>query len=198
MPSGYTEKILDGEVTTAQEFAKVCAHAFIFSMRDEGINAPIRMPKRDDSYYAEELTKRLAELKEWDESTEEEKYAKWSEYVEAAQERRDKARADATNNYLRLRTVGLEIEKMKVPEALDKFKEFMIDQISATIQYDGTFNDKWYVVRSYETWVDSQRSDILQSIEFVTKRLHEAEERYQKGRAWVSTLAKTFDLEVVE
>lgn len=198
MPTGYTAHIIEGTATNAKEFAKVCSQAFIYSMRDASPGAPLRYPERLDAYHAEELPKRMAELAEWDNSTEEEKYARWSAYAISTEEQHKKAKAQAEKSYRALLNVLAEVQKIKVPETHANFKKFMVEQITETIKYDGSFNEKYYQVQSYEEWVDQQRGSILRNIEYSTKQLAEAEQRWQESRKWISTLANLYDLEVAE
>lgn len=198
MPTGYTAEILDGKVTTATEFAAKCARAFMVNMRDEPWDSSLVMPKRYDSYYAEELPARLAELAEWDNSTEEEKYARWSEYAVKQSEAAEEAKQRAEENYQKLQAVLVEVRRIKVPESHFEFRNFMIDQINQTIDFDGTFNEKYYQVQDYVSWVEEHRGHVLRSIRIASEGLEKSEQNYQKGREWVSTLANLYDLEIVD
>ena len=196
MPTGYTADILDGKVTNAQEFAAVCARAFMFTMRDASADAPLRFPVRDDAYYSERLTNAIADLARWDNSTEEEKYAEWSEYALTKEKRAEEAKEKADNNYRVLSRLLTEVKSISVPESHTGFKEFMIQQITETMRFDGAFNAEYYRVQGYTDWVDSRRADILWDLDRATKGLREAEERYRQSHEWISTLANIYDLKV--
>jgi hypothetical protein len=198
MPTGYTAHIIDGDITNAQEFAKVCAHAFMFNMRDAAPGESLRFPERNDSYYAEELPNRLAELAAWDGLDEEGRYAKWSDYAIAMEKSCADAKAEAEKNRRALETVLAEVKRIDVPETHANFKKFMIEQITETMKFDGTFNEKYYHVQPYEEWVDARRGYILRNIEYATKHMQEAEQRHQESRKWISTLANIYGLEVEE
>lgn len=196
MPSGYTAEILDGKVTTGKEFAEKCARAFMFNMRDVAWEAPLRMPERYDSYYGETLGERLAELEAWDNSSEEEKYAKWSEYAETQEKNAAESRRKAEENRRMLMKVRDEVVLIRVPETHRNFREFMLDQIDETIKFDATYREEYNRVVPYVEWVESQRGYILRAIQIATDGLADAEERYQKGREWVSKLAELYGLEI--
>lgn len=196
MPTAYTDKVLRGEATNAQEFAQVCAHAFVWSMRDRPIGEGIMLPPRNDDYAARRLEEVLSDLKEWDESTEEEKYVKWSDYADGLEESKRRVRTEKLENLKSLQTVLSDVERIIVPEELSNFKKFMVEQLRETIAYDGTFRPEYYKVMDYSTWAGRQRSDILQDLQFAIKDLAKSEERYQKSLQWVSILAQTYGVEV--
>jgi hypothetical protein len=196
MPTGYTQDVINGKVTTAQEFAKECARAFMWNMRDTDRAAELRMPERNDSYYAEDLPRATDELIMWDHSSEEQKYAQWSEYAEEIEKRAVEHRAEAAANRERLTKLLAEVESIGVPETHAEFKKFMVDQLTETIRYDGTFREDYYKIVPYERWAESRRSELLKAIHRAADGLREAQERHEKSVAWVTTLAKTYGLTI--
>ena len=193
MATGHTHRIIDGEINTLDEFAYECSKSFVWSWRDGN---GLAYPPRHDSYYAERLPQAIAELAEWDNASEEERYAKWSAYANKQEQQAEEARKRADLAYLRLAPL-LDAAKAKVvPETHKNFKEFMISQLEDTIKHDGVFNSNWYRVYSYPEWADSQRGEILRTIERCSEGLREAEENNRKSREWISTLAALFNLEV--
>ncbi len=58
MPTGYTAGILDGKITTFQQFAKQCMRAFgaTIHMRDDDMDAEIT-PRTPSDYYSKEIEK---------------------------------------------------------------------------------------------------------------------------------------------
>jgi hypothetical protein len=58
MPTGYTSGIIDGKITTFQQFAKLCMRAFgaTIHMRDESMDAEYT-PDKPSEYYPKEIAK---------------------------------------------------------------------------------------------------------------------------------------------
>lgn len=198
MPTGYTADILDGKIDNAQDFAKVCAHAFMWSMRDSSPGDLLATAPRTNSYEEDSLRASFTELAVWDAVSEEGRYALWSTYVLKTEAARDESKERCDKNLALLNKVRQEVLDIAVPETHQRFKEFMLEQIDSTIRFDATFNPKWYVTQPYAEWCDSQRPEILRIIEIRAKSLQEAEDRYLEGREWVRTLASLYNLEIKE
>lgn len=194
MPTGYTAPVIDGEITTAQEFAYECSKAFVWSFREGN---QLTYPVVDD-YYQKSLDESMAELAAWDALNEEGRYAKWSDAVIVMETRREEARKESEEAFKRLFKVRTEVEKIRVPETHANFKKFMIEQLNETIKYEGTFKEEYYQMPTYPEWADAQRGYILRSVEHAAKRMQEIEQNVAESRQWISTLAKLYNLEVVD
>lgn len=198
MPTGYTYPVIEGEITTATEFAQLCARAFMWNMRDTGMDAPLRMPEPNNYYTSHKVMNRLEELEEWDNSTEEEKYSQWSDYIEATEKRAQDRRDEVAKNREAILPIYNEINRMDVPSTHQAFKDFMLEQLDMTIRQDATFDDKWYATQSYPEWVDEHRGYILRSIEVATEGMVKEEEKAKKSREWINGLIKHFGVEVLD
>lgn len=193
MATGHTYPVIEGKITTLEEFASECAKSFVWSARDTG---EIRYPETN-SFHKEGLYKSIARLEEWDSLDEEGRYAKWSEYAANAEISADNAEQEAARNYERLiRIQELIPEPRNVPEEYQNFVSFMHDQIDDTIKYDGTFNESYYNVISYTEWCETQRGEIVRTISIRAKAIQEEEERVAKSRAWIDGLVKHFGVKV--
>ena len=64
MPTGYTEWIEDGTITTGKDFLKLCTRAFgiAIDLRDEPLSTPTPTKFEPDTYYKDRLEKEKAEL----------------------------------------------------------------------------------------------------------------------------------------
>ena len=144
MPTGYTQGILDGTITDFKGFASTCMRAFgaALHMRDEGLNEEYR-PAEPSSYHQKQIVK-------------------WTEDLEAAQRRdakmfyyeriKDLKSEIADNENLiverkaqraKLDAMLAEAQQWTPPtEEHQNFKNFMIQQLEETINWDGEW--KWY------------------------------------------------------
>lgn len=195
MATGHTHPVIDGEITTVEEFAAECAKSFVSSYRDYGT---LTYPKRPSDFYQRKLNESLIELREWDEMGTDERYLEWSEYRDARTAAAKEAERVASENKTRLEKVLAEVENVPVPESHKNFRQFMIDQLTETIWVDGTFNTEYFKVVDSDTWVLKQRSEILKSISYYAKYLNEDEERYLKNFEWVSTLSSLYNIDITE
>jgi len=69
MPTGYTAGVMEGTVTSFEEFARQCMRAFVMHMRDDPWDTPYEAAKPSDYYQRETkvLTEEIAQLKKTDE-----------------------------------------------------------------------------------------------------------------------------------
>lgn len=140
MPTGYTYKIIDGEMTTFQEFAKQCIRAFgsCMHLREEPTDSEYR-PMVPSEYYLKELNSSKEKLIELSNQTNEELVKIVCENLLADKERIikhvEKVKKDLNN--LNKILEGAENFVPPTPEHI-KFKEFMIEQLTSTIKWDCT------------------------------------------------------------
>lgn len=195
MATGHTHRVLDGEITTLSDFAHECSKSFVWSWRE---GERLAYPPRRDSYYVERMTNTLAELTAWDSASEEQKYARWSEYVDSMSASAEEAKAEAKDAEAKIVPLLEEAlrNRNKVPATHKKFHQFMIEQLRDTLSFDATFKPKYYETYSYPEWCDMQRPEFIRSIDYYTNEIAKAQENYDAARAWISTLAETYDLKV--
>lgn len=193
MPTGHTYPVVEGEITTLNEFAYECSRSFVWSFREGNALA---YPPRHDGYYAEQLPKTMAELSAWDNMSEEEKYAEWSAMADDMTAQAARSRAKAEEAAARIQPLLNAALNVQVPETHKRFKEFMVEQLQSTLDQDGTHNPKWYSFPNYSEWCDARRPQLLNQISRYAVELAKSEENYQKSREWITILANLFNLEV--
>lgn len=138
MPTGYTAGIISGEIKTFQDFAKQCMRAFgvTIHMRDESMDKEYK-PRIPSDYH----TKKLEELKKQLEiantySDENLIELKKSE-LEKELEYHNKRITEIRESKLKLETFLESSVKYNVPTPEHEgIKNFMIDQIQETIDFD--------------------------------------------------------------
>ena len=192
MATGHTYRIIDGEVNNAREFAAECAKSFVWAYGDTGrLTYPEVQP-----FYLDAIQKDLKELAKWDSLDEEGRYAKWSNYVNDLESKAKEVETDAAELHSKLQDIYNEVASIDVPETHANFKNFMLDQLKSTMDFDATFEPKYYETQDYSTWCDAQRGYILDSLNHHANALKKEQERVDESRKWISTLARLFDLEV--
>ena len=139
MPTGYTAGIIDGEITTFEQFATQCTRAFgaTIHMRDNPLGSPYE-PRTPSEYYSNSLQSQREELERTESLTDEDIVQEFEisrrdslEYHEKGLEK-DKANLEKLNSIL-------SSAKAWVPptEEHEGLRTFMIEQIESTIKADG-------------------------------------------------------------
>lgn len=139
MPTGYTAGIIDGEITTFEQFATRCTRAFgaTIHMRDDSLDT-LYEPRTPSEYSLNSLQSQREELERMESLTDEDIVQEFEvsrrdslEYHEKGLEK-DKANLEKLNSIL-------SSAKAWVPptEEHEGLRDFMIEQIESTIKVDG-------------------------------------------------------------
>ena len=175
MPTGYTAGIIDGEITTFEQFATQCTRAFgaTIHMRDDSLDAPYE-PRTPSEYYISSLQSQKEELERMKTISDEEIIqfleSSWKENPEYHEKKLEENRS----NLEKLNTI-LGSAKSWVPPTEDHvgLREFMIDQLEMTIKGDG---DPSYHVESI-TRIKEEMEEEIDPKAYREKRIEEIEER---------------------
>lgn len=197
MPTGFTAPVGDGEMTTLQEFATSCAHAFgaFVHQRDDGVASALRYPNPSTFYSTMYMEAKEARA-EWESLSEEERYAKWSVYHRDTL--LDNARTIGQKRATRARYEAMlaQVESVDVPSDLDNFKDFMISQLEDSIGFD--CNERYLSPPlDYVSWCDTQDEQTRRNSERYREEMEMERERYNQRVSYISKLVETYGIEVV-
>jgi len=138
MPTGYTAGILDGKITTFPQFAKQCMRAFgaTIHMRDDDMDAEIT-PRTPSDYYSKGIEKAKQLLKDAETLSDETIVKTRKDELEKSKEYHLKAIAKAKVDTKNMNDILKDVRKWQPPTAdHNGIKDFMIDQIEKTIDFD--------------------------------------------------------------
>lgn len=199
MPTGYTAGILDGEIKTFPEFAKLCMRNFgaTIHMRDDSLNTPYI--KRTPSDYH---TKKIAEAKQLlDDAhsmSDEILIAKRKAELEKSKayhlEQIEKSKVDTKA----MTDILKDVRNWNPPTEDHKgIKSFMIEQIEKTIDFDcdTKYHDEALSKIELELLslnAKTIREDMIASAKkdfaYHTKEYNEDVQRCEKSNKWVTDL----------
>lgn len=198
MPTAYTALIEDGEVTTAKEYAQHAARAMMAfvhmreNRRDGRLTYPPK-PKADD-YHQKAYGRACADAVAWASTSEEEKYAQWSEYYEESLKSQAESKARWQVKDGRYNKVLDEVKAIEVPEIVQSFKDFLTSQIEESNKY-GPYT---YTPMSFVEWCEHQESRIERDLEYYPQQIAQEWETYRERRRYAQAYADAFGLEIVE
>lgn len=196
MPTGYTSKILE-QGATFEEFAMDCARAFLPETRDS--DAPIAEFVEDSNgqYYARTLEAAQKRLKNVQKMSLKRAFNAAAKEFKHLQEYHQKALQETAEGCFKLATVMAQVAAYQPPsEDHVGFKNFMIEQLGATIRYDG---DPEYHTKALKelrqlTPQEYKAREIKKAkreIERSTEDLAQARERNAQRNRWVSQLVNS-------
>jgi hypothetical protein len=139
MPTGYTSGIIDGKITTFEQFATQCSRAFgaTIHMRDNPLDSPYE-PRTPSDYYENSLQSQREKLEEMKTMTDEAIVQEFETLLNDNLEYHDRELEKTKVNLERLNSI-MESAKSWVPPTEDHegIRDYMIDQLKITIQADG-------------------------------------------------------------
>jgi hypothetical protein len=138
MPTGYTADLYDGNDVSFREFVLRCARAMSpFIMQRD--NDPNELPKKVDdsySYYRKRLPEAIAERDEFVALDRASRKRLWTEYVERISVENKRSLERAAEIRSRYEGMLAKVMAWDVDPVLDNFKQFMIEQLTSSIDFD--------------------------------------------------------------
>jgi hypothetical protein len=139
MPTGYTAGIIDGEITTFEQFATQCSRAFgsTIHMRDHPLDSPYE-PRTPSEYYVNSLQSQREKLEETKTMTDEAIVQDFVNLLNDSLKYHERELEKTKINLGRLNSI-MEAAKSWVPPTEDHegVRDYMIDQLEITIKADG-------------------------------------------------------------
>ena len=200
MPTGYTSELYDGKPQTFTEFALQCARAFgaAIMQRDDPFSAPLRIPKADTSYSDGRLAEAQAQLDKFralpselaDQEAEASYQAALARWKDAEQEKREREE--------RYRNMLADVAGWRPPSGEHvNLKEFMVNQLEESIKFDCSSYDP-PVRLTGEEYREHGIASAEKDLRYHTKSMAEEIERAAGRRAWITDLAESLGVEVVD
>ncbi len=139
MPTGYTAGIIDGKITTFEQFATQCSRAFgaTIHMRDNPLDSPYE-PRTPSEYYVNSLQSQREKLEEMKTMTDEAIVQDFVNLLNDSLKYHERELEKTKVNLGRLNSI-MESAKSWVPPTEDHegVRDYMIDQLEITIKADG-------------------------------------------------------------
>jgi hypothetical protein len=139
MPTGYTAGIIDGKITTFEQFATQCSRAFgaTIHMRDNPLDSPYE-PRTPSEYYVNSLQSQREKLEEMKTMTDEAIVQDFENLLNDSLKYHERELEKTKVNLGRLNSI-MESAKSWVPPTEDHegVRDYMIDQLEITIKADG-------------------------------------------------------------
>lgn len=136
MASGYTYGIIDGSISTFEQFAIRCTRAFLYHMRDEPANAEYK-EKEPSEYYKELGKEARKELSEILELTEQEIMDRETKNIQESIKSYSESLKKKREQELVLKEFLQKAKEYSPPTKEHKgIAEFMVKQLEETIRFD--------------------------------------------------------------
>lgn len=195
MPTGYTEDVGEGRITTLREFAMICARAFgaCITMRDDSMDAQI--PERFEpelGYYKDRLEEAQSLLSELDTiSDAEAEIRAEAEFKENLADHEEyQARLNLQNQ--RYQTMLESVREWRT-EA-EGIRDFMIQQLDISIH---DYRSEPPIQLSGPEWLKKKRLSALRDIARYEKQIAEEIHRTEMRNLWLAALRRSLPVEEI-
>lgn len=190
MPTGYTYKVVNGEMADFSEFALNCARAFgaLITMRDDPADAPIPEEiKPECSYNEKRLAESKARLAELNAMTPDEMLSACEHAYATALASHDKYEADAAEEDRRLDAMLEKVDAWTPPTANHvEMKKFMIDQL--TISKRGSYRSPMPEMLSPSEWHEAEVKKAMKDVSYHAGEVATEIERAKGRTEWIRAL----------
>jgi hypothetical protein len=188
MPTGYTEKILNG--CSFEEFVLGCACAFSYGC----YNIDNIIPEMNSRInYNREIfssaTKKYNDFCKLDDDSLLETYDKYVKSRKETDEKNIKEKNETKEKYENMLKI---IEKWECPKENKDLKEFMIKQINESIDHDCFICNEMYT-EPYEKWVLQRKESLLHTINLYGEDLIKLEKNLLETKKWIESLKKSLE-----
>jgi hypothetical protein len=204
MASGYTYKIIDGEITTLKQFAFQCVRAFgaTIHMRDDSNDAEYR-PREVSTYYNDAYDRTQQEFNRINKMTDKEfekiLIDEWNDSIKYNKEQIEKTKKNAKVLYRLL----AEAKAYEPPSDNHiEFKNFMISQLEKTIEHDCSIDFYLNELKKLSETLKSYNVEELKEkkLELLRSKLSNYKEdinkeikRCNESNEWVAKVFKSFE-----
>lgn len=197
MPTGYTDGIIKGDITTFEEFAILCTRAFgaTIHMRDQPLDK--RYEKAEISeYHPQELDRLRKEKSEMNGLSDEEIIDEAKNWVEEEKRGLHELIQESHKSKIKLTEILNKAKKFEPPtKDHEHFKKFMIDQLEKTIDFDcGTEYEEDLLKKLDQIEMDAESlrkkklDRIDKSISYHEEELLKEKERCEGRNKWMDSL----------
>lgn len=202
MPTGYTQIILNDDVTTGKDFLKSCAIDFCIAGR-EGWSLEDVKNLKPHNYYKNLCGEYYCEQQKLQNMSKDElRTYMISEHNEEI-ELDKKALLRCENENKKLIKVRKEIEKWECPVAYTSLKEFALNQIDISMNSDELID--LYKTRinlnqtldtsdeAVDAWYNSKMQELADNLDYASKKYEEEIDRVNQQKQWVGQLLENLE-----
>lgn len=189
MPTGYTAPVADGTVVDLKTFALKCARAMgaCIMMRDDPFDKlPPRRFEPQVEYHTNRLTEAQRALAQFESMNGIDRRAAYSLDVAKRASDDEKYRAMCADRIGRYRAMYAKVEAWQ--GAPDGLKEFMLEQLAGSINWDDHSDRPGYEAPAFEKWQADRLASLHHDIEYSSKSIAEEIERTQSRNEWLEQL----------
>lgn len=204
MPTGYTAAVADGTITTLKDFAEACFRGMgvCVTMRDEPSDVPVPESFQVSTYHADKVANYKKQLVGFVTTPEHELREYYAAAVKKETEQLDiqvKQNTSIYKRYSDMRDLVYKLKPENAPAGLDLhgFKEFMLDQLKTSINFDvstvGAERELPEYMLQFDTWYAHMLIELAEKIRHhrechdkEVKKTHERNEWLKAARKMVA------------
>ncbi|QOI67552.1 hypothetical protein SEA_BEUFFERT_183 [Streptomyces phage Beuffert] len=195
MPSGYTAELYEGE-QSFEDFVKKAARAMgaYMHLRDEPSDTPLTKRTLDVSYYIQRIDKAQTEYDEFTAMSEDEQRGLYQKFLDNRKEYEVESNEQTDALAARYGEMLARVISWRVPDELDGLKDFMREQLEASINFDCGYRGVNLPTPTFEEWRDEKVDQLERDKVYYGKRMDEEKQRVKEQNEYHDALMKALGL----
>lgn len=196
MPTGYTHKVADGEITTLNEFAMLCSRAmgFCYSLREEPLTSSLPEKFEERPYYKNQLEETEKEYNKYINMNPEEIKTEFESYIkEETKDYEDRVLKmnDTKNNYNNMLKL---VNNWNCPDDIKGLKEFMLEQLNSSIKFDvhDVYNN--HQNKSMNKWYHNKLDNLKENLEYYKEQWDKEVKRTKENNRLLNLLRESLNI----
>jgi hypothetical protein len=196
MPTGYTADVADGKVTELKDYILTVSRGmgFAYHLRDTGPTDGIPL-QEEGSHYQTSYEDAVEKLDLWLKMSSAVRRAEYNRYVEDVESSNKRAVERHNKELSNYNNMIAKVEAWEVPDFLESTKEFALEQLRSSVDFDcghGPYTSK---VQPFEEWLVNHEAGIHRDVEYYRKKLEEERERTAEANRYIKSLYESLGLE---
>lgn len=199
MPTGYTAKVQNGEITDPKEYILNCARNFgaLIHMRDSD---SCEIEKRKvDNYYLERMESSIKDYQDFIKLSDDEIEKRINKEYDEAVLRQEKGLNSFYEHEKRYQDMIEKVSEWVAPTGDHvQLKDFAINQLKTSLEYDcSDYLRKSYLKKIEKQTIEEYKASMIQNyledIEYNSKHYKEELERVKEVNKWIDELINSFE-----
>ena len=198
MPTGYTCRVQEGNITELKDYILLCARNFggFIHMRDDNLNDEIRL-REESNYHQKQLDEYTKQLKELQDKSDDELQDEIQLYISDENKRRAECLVAKIEYKKRYNSMLEKVKQWEIPsDDYKELKKFSINQLEESIKWDcrdSEYDNPITDIPSVQQWRENKIESCLSSIKYHSEKLLEEKQDVKEVNNWITSLLSSLE-----
>lgn len=192
MVTGYTAPIVSKEGISFNDFVLHCSKAFIIRMKERSGDVPEKF--ECSNYHLKRTEEAKKKYEEFTQLSEEDKKKQWQEEINKIKKSLKESNLKTLEAKEKYEDMLIKVRQWTPPTKDHQgLKDFMIQQIESSIEYDIHFFKRTYI-KDYNTWINEKIEKLNNDISYHTNKYRKEVKRVNEMNEWIKKLRESLKI----